>query len=83
MKSVHLYSTSTCVPCKTLVPTLEAVCSDKGLNLIYFTIDNLDPQEIAGLNIRTVPTVIVRQGEEEISRFSGVKNKAWIEEHLE
>ena len=45
--------------------------------------DTVDPTQLCIMNVRSYPTVFVKSGGQVLNRFSGAKNRAWIEEFLE
>jgi len=62
-----------CGPCKSLIPRLENI--DSKYDNVTFVKMNVDEnQSFAGsLGIRSIPTVIIFDGETEITRMSGAQ----------
>jgi len=63
-----------CQPCKMLTPNLESI--ENNHELISFVKYNVDERSpiLEDLRIRAVPTVILFDGINEVSRFSGVRS---------
>ena len=59
--NVTYFSTKTCMPCKTLYPQVEQICTTKGVPLKHVDIEenlNLAPQWLT-----SVPTMVVRHSD--------------------
>ncbi len=86
-KTLVLFSAEWCGPCKILKPNLEKIETEIGDKL---TIVKADISEVGDYTkkygIRNIPTCVLIEGENEISRFSGVKKddeiKKFLENHL-
>ena len=78
-----MYTSATCTPCKSLKPILQKVCEEKGIHMELIDGDTVDPTQLCIMNVRSYPTVFVKSGGQVLNRFSGAKNRAWIEEFLE
>jgi thiol-disulfide isomerase/thioredoxin len=71
MKQVIRFTASWCQPCKVYAPTFERVASEtSGVQFKTIDVDSGDPL-IIKLGIRNVPTTVVLNGEEVISKQSG------------
>jgi thioredoxin 1 len=87
-KTLVLFSADWCGPCKILSPNLEKIEEEIGKKLI---IVKADISEIGDYTqkygIRNIPTCVLIEGENEISRFSGVKKpeeiKTFLMNHLD
>jgi len=62
-----------CGPCKTLIPRLENM--DEKYENVEFVKVNVDEDRTyaQGLGIRSVPTVIIFDGEQEVGRLTGAQ----------
>ena len=71
MKQVIRFTASWCGPCKMYAPIFEKVASETpGVQFKTIDVDSGDPL-IIKLGIRNVPTTVVLNGEEVISKQSG------------
>lgn len=59
-----------CGACRTLHPVLTKVCNELGLKLEEIDSDE-EPMRAAELEVTSLPTTIVYDGDTEVSRFSG------------
>jgi thioredoxin-like negative regulator of GroEL len=71
MKKLLYFSAGWCQPCRTLGPIMEQVAQDIPVQKINV---DLQKESTAQFNIRTIPTVILMENEQEIRRFTGVKS---------
>jgi thioredoxin-like negative regulator of GroEL len=71
MKKLFYYSAPWCVPCQTLGPTMDQVSS-----VIPVVKINIDYEANAAqqANVRSVPTVILVENEQEVRRFVGARS---------
>jgi thioredoxin 1 len=71
MKKLYYYSANWCQPCQTLSPIMDQIASQ-----IPITKINIDYEaELATrANVRSVPTVILVENEQEVRRFVGAKS---------
>jgi thioredoxin 1 len=86
-KTLVLFSADWCGPCKIIKPALERLEEKLGETLKIVKVDISEEEGSAKkFNIRNIPTCVLIEGENEIARFSGVKNdeqiKKFLEEHL-
>jgi thioredoxin 1 len=71
-----------CMPCKQLIPRLENIQKDYN-DVEFVTIDVDDNQEgCMELGIRSVPTVMVYNGEELINRSQGEQSDGFYKDIL-
>lgn len=71
MKQVIRFTATWCGPCKMYAPIFEKVASETpGVQFKTIDVDSGDPL-IIKLGIRNVPTTVVLNGEEVISKQSG------------
>lgn len=79
MKRVIRFTASWCQPCKTLAKTLESIDTDVPIE-VYDIDENSDYAFEYG--IRSVPTMIMLEGNDEIKRMIGVKPQNELEKWL-
>ena len=71
-----------CSPCKTLIPRLDKL-SNEYPNVEFFAIDIDDNMDAAlDLGIRSVPTVIIYNGEEILNRSQGAQPDSFYKDIL-
>jgi len=82
-KTLILFSADWCGPCKIIKPTLEKIEKELGETLKIVKAD-ISETELGAkkFNIRNIPTCVLIEGENEIARFSGVKNDEQIKKFL-
>lgn len=83
MKSVYIYTSPTCAPCNTLKPLLKEVCADLNIPVVDNDVSMMTRDQLVSLNIRQVPTVVIRTDLEETNRFVGMRTKEHLREILE
>jgi thioredoxin-like negative regulator of GroEL len=71
MKQLFYYSAPWCVPCQTLGPIMDQVSA-----VIPVVKINIDYEANAAqqANVRSVPTVILVENEQEVRRFVGARS---------
>lgn len=76
-KKIIIFSASWCVPCRMFKPVLDKISTD--LDIPCYTI-NIDEEESLAqeLNIRSVPTTFIYNGEVEPTTILGMKSEAEI-----
>lgn len=80
MKQLLKFSASWCGPCQALSMTLKEN-ADWGIEIKEIDIDdNLDLA--AQYKVRSVPTMIIVEGDTEIKRITGAQPKSKIEEFI-
>ena len=72
MKELYYYTAPWCNPCQTLGPIMEDVA--KQIPVRKQNIDYIEPAVLAAANIKSVPTVVLVENEQELRRFTGVKS---------
>lgn len=78
MITVEKYFADWCAPCKQLTPIMEEVKNHYGdkINLVHVDIENESNKDrVIENNIRSVPTVIIYDGDEEYVRINGLNPK--------
>ena len=79
MKKILRFTASWCQPCKTLAKNLEAVNNKYTIPIEVIDIDV--HQELAvEYGIRSVPTLVMKEENIEVKRFSGVRSLKDLEE---
>ena len=72
MKQVIRFTASWCQPCKVYAPIFERVASEtSGVQFKTIDVDSGDPL-IMKFGIRNVPTTVVLNGDEVVSKQSGM-----------
>lgn len=82
-KELIVFTSATCAPCKQLKPELEFQQQQRGfaMRIVEMTFENKD--EFAKYGVRGVPTVVCRDGEEEIGRFIGAMTPTAVGNYLD
>ncbi len=63
-----------CGPCKSLIPRLESLDGKyENIEFVKINVDE-DRSYAQGLGIRSVPTVIIFDGEQEVGRLTGAQS---------
>ena len=75
-KELFYYTAPWCEPCQTLGPIMDNVA--RQIPVRKQNIDYTDPLILESANVRNVPTVILVDNGQELSRFTGVKSEAQI-----
>lgn len=70
MKKILYFTASWCQPCKSFAPIMEQVSQTVKVEKI--DVDAL-PNIASAYNIRSVPTVVILNGNAEVSRFTGAR----------
>lgn len=64
-----------CMPCKTLAPILEKVVNERNIKMTKVDIEEDTDELSLKYGIRNIPTVVVLENGNEISRFNGLKTE--------
>jgi thioredoxin-like negative regulator of GroEL len=79
MKKVYRFTAKWCQPCKMLTKTLEGISSD--IEIMIIDIDeNITLPSMYG--VRSVPTMVMVDNDQEIKRMTGIKSAQEIEQWL-
>lgn len=70
----HMITAEYCSACRTLYPEIKALAAELGIPLVITDVEN-DPQGVAKLQIESLPTLILEQGDEELQRVVGAFKK--------
>jgi len=78
------FSAEWCGPCKVIKPVLEKLEEEvsESVKIVKADISKTE-DNTKKFNIRNIPTCVLVEGENEIGRFSGVKNEEQIKKFLE
>ena len=79
MKRILRFTASWCQPCKMLAKTLEDVNTDIPIEVIDIDVHSDVAMEY---NIRSVPTLVMKDGNIEMKRMVGMKSKQDLSEWL-
>ena len=73
-----------CGPCKMVAPILESVSEEPLTENVYIGDMNADknPEKLAELNVRSIPTTIFYKNGTEINRYVGAYTKQQLEEMI-
>jgi thioredoxin 1 len=82
-RTLVLFSAEWCGPCKIIKPALEKLEGEisEELKIVKADIGEAE-KSTKNFNIRNIPTCVIIEGENEIARFSGVKNLDQIKDFL-
>jgi len=79
MKRILRFTASWCQPCKMLAKTLEEINTDIPIEVVDIDVHS----DIAmDYNIRSVPTLVMKDGNIEMKRMVGMKSKQDLSEWL-
>jgi thioredoxin-like negative regulator of GroEL len=81
-KEVIVFSSATCAPCKQIKPELEFQSQHRGFAIRFVEMAIANQAEFAKYEVRSVPTVVCHDGEQEIGRFIGGMTTTAIEAKL-
>ena len=79
MKKVLRFTASWCQPCKVLAKNLETVNNKYTIPIEVIDID-VNPELAVEYGIRSVPTLVMKEENIEVKRFSGVRSLKDLEE---
>jgi thioredoxin-like negative regulator of GroEL len=77
MKSVFYFTADWCSPCKKVRPIVESM-KQEGFQFQIIDVD-LEESLVKHFSIKSVPTFILLDGNEEIDRITGLKTKEELE----
>lgn len=70
-----------CGPCKIVAPTVEKVASEHGLQVVSVNIDE-DRETAERYGVRSIPTLVLLDNDQEIGRHTGANTRTVIESSL-
>lgn len=73
MKQLWYFSAPWCGPCKMFGPTMDRVAA-QGISVKKVNVD-YEPDVITKFGVKSVPTVILVENEQEVNRFVGAKSE--------
>ena len=71
MKQLWYFSAPWCGPCKQFGPVMDRI-SEKGIPVNKINVD-YTPDVVTKFGVKSVPTVILVENDQEVKRFVGVK----------
>jgi thioredoxin-like negative regulator of GroEL len=71
MKKLYYYSAPWCVPCQSFGPVMDQLSSV--ISVVKVNVD-YEAELAARANVRSVPTVILVENDQEVRRFVGAKS---------
>lgn len=71
MKRLYYYSAPWCVPCQSFGPVMDQVASV--IPVVKVNVD-YEADLAARTNVRSVPTVILVENDQEVRRFTGARS---------
>ncbi len=80
MKTAKYFSATWCGPCKAFKPIMEEIAGD-GHFVEFIDVDKEENKAVQ-YGIKSVPTVVIEQGGQEVSRFTGALSKQLVLERL-
>ena len=80
MKTLKYFSATWCGPCKAFKPVMNEIASEG--HLVEFIDVDKEENKAQNYGIRSVPTVVIEQGGQEVSRFTGALSKQLVLERL-
>ena len=78
MKQLWYFSAPWCGPCKMFGPKMDRI-AEQGIPVKKINVDH-EPDVITKFGVRSVPTVILVENEQEVRRFTGVKTEQQVME---
>lgn len=71
-----------CLPCRTMKPIVKKALADlDGIELIDINVDE-NPDMARKYNVRTIPTLILKKGEQPVERLTGTASSEQVKEFL-
>ena len=80
MKSLKYFSATWCGPCKVFKPVMQEIAS-QGSNVEFIDVDE-QSDVAAEFGVRSVPTTVVMENEQEVDRFVGAIPKEQVLERI-
>jgi thioredoxin-like negative regulator of GroEL len=71
MRRIYYYSAPWCVPCQSFGPVMDQVASV--IPVVKVNVD-YEADMAARTNVRSVPTVILVENDQEVRRFTGARS---------
>jgi len=79
---MYLYFTAPwCQPCKTLGPIMDDIAAT-GVEVIKVDVEQ-DPALVQTYGVMSIPTVIAVRAGQEVSRFTGGRDRAFVERFIQ
>ncbi len=78
MRTVIEFYSEKCTPCKVMMP-MVSLAAEKHSAVLRKVEINKDPEEAQLYNVKSVPTLIMLEGDSEIKRLTGAVSKMELE----
>ena len=75
MKKLLYFSAIWCSPCKAFKPVMQRI--SQTIPVEFIDVDS-NPDASIKYNIKSIPTVVLTEGSNELKRFTGVKNETAV-----
>lgn len=81
-KTVIVFTSPTCAPCRQLKPELQFQSEQRGFTLRQVELSPATQAEFAQYGVRAVPVTVLHDGSQELDRFIGAMTPSAIEAKL-
>ena len=71
-----------CGPCKIMAPVVEKIVTAHGLELVEANIDEISPDILHAYDVKTIPLLVLMDGEKEVGRQVGARPRFATEQAL-
>lgn len=78
MRTIIEFYSEKCTPCKVMMPIVDQATKKHSLPLRKVEV-NKEPREAQLYNVKSVPTLIMLEGDSEIKRLTGAVSKMELE----
>ncbi len=75
MKQLLYFSADWCAPCRTLGPIMDNIKKSYSVHKVNIDYDTM---YVSQFNVKSIPTVVILENGQEVSRFTGTKSEAEI-----
>lgn len=75
MKQLIYFAAEWCGPCKTMGPIMDNIKKSYPVHKVNIDYDTM---YVSQFNVKSIPTVVILENGQEVSRFTGVKSEAEI-----
>lgn len=82
MKTVYYFTAEWCQPCKKTRPVVEELNRDQGVAAFQIIDVDVNPTLVENFNIKSVPTFILFEDEQEKNRIIGGKTREELEKFI-
>lgn len=81
MNTVFYFTADWCNPCKKVKPIVEEINRDSAVKFQIIDVDS-EPELVKRFEIRSVPTFILIQNNQEVNRITGAQTKDQLESFI-